>query len=160
MARITWKNAWMGGAIYAAGDTFATLLMGEFLYLRLLGMLLLGGTLYAWEIPTYFHFLDRRIQGVGIVSSLKRMLCSTLFFNPLWIARHLIFIEFFTGKWQAIDIDILFIAAHSFIYVLPVALLVNYMIQNKTPLDWRYVASSVFSAFMAVYFALSEVLFG
>ncbi|NOQ76325.1 MAG: hypothetical protein GQ475_00760 [Methylococcaceae bacterium] len=160
MARITWRNAWMGGVVYASGDTFAALLTGEFLYQRLVGMLILGGTLYALEIPTYFHYLDRRIQGSGLLSSLKRMLFSTLFFNPLWIARHLIFIEFFAGKWQAIDIGILLIATHSFVYALPVALLVNYMIQNKTPLDWRYVASSVFSAFMAVYFALSEVLFG
>ncbi|MDF1582703.1 MAG: hypothetical protein RQ733_04845 [Methyloprofundus sp.] len=158
--RITWKNAWMGGIVYATGDAFATLLTDEFLYQRLVGMLLLGGTLYAWEIPTYFHYLDRCIQGKSLLSSLKRMLCSALFFNPLWIARHLIFIECFAGKWQTIDIDILLIAIHSFVYALPVALLVNYMIQNKTPLGWRYVASSVFSAFMAVYFALSEVLFG
>ena len=150
----------MGGVVYAAGDTFATFLTDEFLYQRLVGMLLLGGTLYAWEIPTYFHYLDRRIQGKSLLSSLKRMLFSSLFFNPLWIARHLIFIECFAGKWQSIDLDILLIATHSFVYALPVALLVNYMIQNKTPLDWRYVASSTFSAFMAVYFALSEVLFG
>jgi len=160
MVRITWRNAWMGGVVYAAGDTFATFLTGEFLYQRLVGMLILGGTLYALEIPTYFHYLDRRIHGKSLLNSLKRMLFSTLFFNPLWIARHLIFIECFAGKWQAIDLDILLIATHSFVYALPVALLVNYMIQNKTPLDWRYVASSTFSAFMAVYFALSEVLFG
>ena len=160
MARITWRNSWMGGVVYASGDTFAALLTGEFLYQRLVGMLILGGTLYALEIPAYFHYLDRHIQGKSLLSSLKRMLFSALFFNPLWIARHLIFIEFFAGKWQAIDIGILLIATHSFVYALPVALLVNYMIQNKTPLDWRYVASSAFSAFMAVYFALSEVLFG
>jgi len=160
MAGITWRNAWMGGVVYAAGDTFATFLTDEFLYQRLVGMLLLGGTLYAWEIPTYFHYLDRRIQGKSLSSSLKRMLFSALFFNPVWIARHLVFIECFAGKWQAIDIGTLLIATHSFVYALPVALLVNYMIQNKTPLGWRYVASSAFSAFMAVYFALSEVLFG
>ncbi len=150
----------MGGVVYAAGDSFAALLTGEFLYQRLLGMLILGGTLYAWEIPNYFQYLDRRIPGADLLSSLQRMLCSSLFFNPLWIARHLVFIECFAGQWQAINVDILFIATYSFVYAVPASLLVNYMIQNKTPLHWRYITSSVFSAFMAVYFALSEVLFG
>ena len=41
-----------------------------------------------------------------------------------------------------------------------VALPVNYLIQNYMPLTWRFFASSVFSGLLAIYFALSEVLFG
>ncbi|MGR8979300.1 MAG: hypothetical protein ACU84H_04300 [Gammaproteobacteria bacterium] len=48
----------------------------------------------------------------------------------------------------------------SFLYALPVALLINYVIQNAIRLTGRFLASAVFSSGMAVYYALSEVLFG
>ncbi len=159
MARITWKNAWVGGVVYALGDSIATLLTGDFLYQRMLGMLVLGGGLMAWEIPTYFQYLERRFNQPGYWSAIKRTLLAALFFNPLWIARHMLFIKVFAGRWQEIALDILVIATQSFVYCFPVSLLVNYIIQNKVSLKWRFVVSSSYSALMAIYFALSGVFF-
>ena len=159
MARITWKNAWVGGVVYALGDSIATLVTGEFQYQRMLGMLILGGSLLAWEIPTYFQYLERRFNQAGYLNAIKRTLLAALFFNPLWIARHMLFIKVFAGRWQEIALDILVIATQSFIYCFPVSLLVNFIIQNKVSLKWRFVISSSYSALMAIYFALSGVFF-
>ena len=90
---------------------------------------------------------------------IKRMMLAALFFNPLWIARHMLFIKVFAGQWQEIALNILMIASQSFIYCFPISLLVNYTIQNKVPLSWRFTVSSSYSALMAIYFALSEVFF-
>ena len=159
MAKITLKNACIGGLVYALGDSIATILTGQFLYQRMLGMMLLGGGLLAWEIPTYFQYLERRFHSPGYWSAIKRTLLAALFFNPLWIARHILFTKVFAGQWQDIALDILVIASQSFIYCFPISLLVNYTIQNKIPLQWRFTVSSFYSALMAIYFALSEVLF-
>lgn len=157
---ITLKDAFYGGLIYCAGDSTATILTGDFYYPRMLGMLLLGATLYAIEIPAYFRWLDRYFNQPGYLNALKRMFMAAAFFNPLWIARHLIFITLFSGQWHSISMNVLSIAATSFLYCLPVALPVNFMIQNSIPLSWRFFSSSVFSGFMAIYFSMSEVLFG
>ena len=74
MARITWKNAWVGGVVYALGDSIATLVTGDFQYQRMLGMLILGGGLLAWEIPTYFQYLERRFNQPGYMAAIKRTL--------------------------------------------------------------------------------------
>ena len=160
MALWTLRDALHGGAIYCAGDSVATLMTGEFQFYRMIGMFLLGGTLYAIEIPAYFRWLARRFERLGVLNSLRRMLLAAAFFNPLWIARHLLFIKFFSGAWQTVSWDVLSVASLSFVYCLPVALPVNYLIQNHIPLDWRFFSSSLFSALMAIYFSLSEVIFG
>ncbi len=149
-----------GGLIYCAGDSIATLISNELYYPRMLAMLLLGGTLYAIEIPSYFSWLDKRFNQPGYSNAFKRMLMAAAFFNPLWITRHLIFINLFSGQWHNLSLSILSIAGTSFIYCLPVALPVNFMIQNIIPLSWRFFVSSLFSAVMAIYFSMSEVLFG
>ena len=159
MARLTLKNACIGAIVYALGDSIATLMTGQFLFQRMLGMMALGGGLLAWEIPAYFQYLERRFHQPGYWNAIKRMMLAALFFNPLWIARHMFFIKIFAGQWQEIALNILMIASQSFIYCFPVSLLVNYTIQNKVPLSWRFTVSSSYSALMAIYFALSEVFF-
>lgn len=159
MALLDKKDALYGGLIYCAGDTIATLIGSELQYSRMLGMLLLGSTLYAIEIPAYFRWLAKHFDSKGLKNALLRMLLAAAFFNPLWIARHIALIKIFSGAWQSLSLDILGIAATSFIVCLPVALPVNYLIQNHIDLSWRFFSSSVFSAFMAIYFSLSEVLF-
>ena len=160
MRLLSAKDAVTGGGIYALGDTLAALITGEFQLYRLLGMLILGSTLYAIEIPAYFRWLDRRHHHAGLGNAIKRMCMAAAFFNPLWIARHLLFIELFAGYWESISWGLLMIATYSFMYCLVVALPVNYLIQNCIPLTKRFFASSVFSALMAIYFSLSGVLFG
>jgi hypothetical protein len=157
---ISLKDSIAGGLIYCAGDSAATLITGNFSYLRMLGMLLLGASLYAIEIPAYFRWLNRYFNQPGYLNAVKRMFMAAAFFNPLWIARHLVFIYLFSGQWQSISLHLLYIATTSFFYCLPVALPVNFIIQNNIKLSWRFIASSVFSAFMAIYFSMSEALFG
>jgi len=93
-------------------------------------------------------------------ASIHRTLLALLYFNPLWIARHLLFIRCFSGQWEAVSTDLLRLGTSSFLANIPLAFLANYLIQNKLPSDWRFLSSAVFSALMAIYYASSEVLFG
>ncbi len=160
MKLISLKEAIYGGLIYCAGDTAATVISNTLSYPRMLGIFLLGATLYSIEIPAYFRWLNRTFTQTGLFNSFKRMFMATAFFNPLWIARHLVFISLFSGQWHSISTDALSIATLSFVYCLPVALPVNFLIQNTIPLSSRFIASALFSAVMAIYFAMSETLFG
>jgi len=147
--------------IYTSGDSVAALIEGEFSYQRVLGMMLVAGTLYALEIPNYFLWIDKQVPSAqNLITTFKRAFLAMAFFNPLWIARHLVFIHLFTGHWQAINWGLLEACTVSFIVNIPLSLTVNYLIQNKLSFKRRFMASSLFSAVLAVYYALSEVLFG
>jgi len=159
MTRIRWHNIVTGAILFAAGDSIGSLITGDFLYQRMLGMMILGGSLYAWEIPTYFAHLQRRFKKQGYPNAFKRTIAAGLFFNPLWIARHFVFIKIFAGQWKTIDLDILLIATESFIVCFPFSLLANYLIQNVISFRWRFLVSSIYSALTVIYFALSEVIF-
>lgn len=155
----SWKTALSGGLTYAVGDGIAQLIGGELIFSRLLGVLLIGVTLYALEIPNYFRWIERLCQGPGFANTTAKAILAAAFFNPLWIARHLALIMLFSGQWALIDWGILRIALQSFLTCIPFTLLVNYLIQNKIPLSWRFVGSAAFSGIMAIYYALGEVIF-
>jgi hypothetical protein len=150
-----------GALIYSLGDVVAALLLGEFSWSRLLGMMFIGATVYAFEIPNYFRWIDKRTAGLtGIRSTLSKTMLAMLYFNPLWIARHILFIKLFSGLFWDIGCHILLIAFWSFLANILISFAGNYVIQNKIHLKWRFLASAIFSALMAIYYALSEVLFG
>ncbi|MDU8885161.1 hypothetical protein RXV94_03240 [Yeosuana sp. MJ-SS3] len=134
--------------------------MDEFSIYRLLGMVFVGATFYAFEIPNYFDWIVKKTQ---YLNNLKATLAKTglaiLYFNPLWIARHLFFIKLFSGQFQNIGWNILEIAFWSFLANILISFIANYIIQNFFKLKWRFLASAIFSALMAIYYALSEVLF-
>jgi hypothetical protein len=157
---LTKRDSLHGAIIYSLGDSCAALLTDEFQLSRLIGMILLGGTLYAVEIPCYFSWIERRFNKQGISNGIKRALVAEAFFNPLWIARHIAFINCFSGQFAALQWNLIDMGLDSFIHILPLALLANYVIQNLIPYTWRFLASATFSALTAVYYALSEVLFG
>ena len=142
-----------GMIIYPLGDSIAALLMDEFSVQRLLGMMIVGGLIYSLEIPTWFSYISRRYKGTA------RTLMAILYFNPLWIARHLLFILLFTGRISTVHWSLLTIALKSFAFNLPIAFAANYLIQNKLSLSWRFFYSAVFSSLMAIYYALSRVIF-
>ena len=155
------KDSLSGMLIYTSGDTVAALIEGEFSYQRVLGMMLIAGTLYALEVPNYFRWIDKRVPfAQNLSTTFKRTLLAMAFFNPLWIARHLVFIQLFSGNWQAINWGLLEVSTLSFIVNIPLSLMVNYLIQNKLAFKWRFISSSLYSAVLAIYYALSEVLFG
>src|SRR5690606_30909312 len=123
---------------------------------RLVGMMVLGATLYAFEIPNYFKWIDTKLESKPTLqNSLQRTALSIAYFSPLWVMRHLIFIKLFSGKIDEISWDLLRVASVSFMVNLPLSILANYLIQNKVAFQKRFMASALFSALMAVYYALA-----
>lgn len=123
-------------------------------------MMLIGATIYAFEIPNYFAWIDKKTtQFSGIKKTLTKTGLAVAYFNPLWIFRHLAFIKLFSGNFSGINFNLLEIALLSFLVNIPISFIVNYIIQNKIKLDWRFLASAIFSAIMAIYYALSETIF-
>lgn len=129
--------------------------------MRLLGMVVIGATFYAFEIPNYFDWIVKKTQDLkGLKATLTKTGLAIAYFNPLWIARHLLFIKLFSGQLDAIDFSLLQIAFWSFLVNIPISFIANYMIQNRFKLKWRFLGSAIFSALMVIYYALSETLFG
>ncbi|MBL6449906.1 hypothetical protein JMN32_26575 [Fulvivirga sp. 29W222] len=154
-------NIIRGGLIYCTGDTIAALLLSEFSVTRLITMIAVGATLYALEIPNYFKWIDSKTDGSqGVKKSLMKTLLALLYFNPLWIARHLFFIKISMMPWSEIYFySLVSIAFYSFLVNIPISFVANFLIQNKVHLRWRFMASAVFSALMAIYYAMSVVWF-
>lgn len=160
MIPIKYQHAIQGGLIYSTGDTLAAVLLGEAQLSRVCGVLLVGSTLYAVEIPRYFAWIAQHFGPEVRGYTFKRALMAQLYFNPLWIARHMVLLKLVSGQIAQIQWGLLPLAFAAFVHALPLALWVNYSIQNWLPLRWRFGASALFSASMAVYYALSEVLYG
>lgn len=152
----TRTNIIRGFLIYATGDTVAALLQNQFSWSRLAGMMLLGATVYAFEIPNYFKWIDTKLENKpSFLNSVQRTALSMVYFSPIWVFRHLIFIKLFSGKFDDISWDLLRVASISFLVNLPVSFTANYLIQNKVALKHRFMVSALFSAVMAVYYALA-----
>lgn len=124
-------------------------------------MILVGATFYAFEIPNYFDWIVKKTEHQkGIKATLTKTGLAILYFNPLWIARHLLFIKLFSGQFESIGWNLLEIAFWSFLANILISFIANYVIQNQFILKWRFLASAIFSALMAIYYALSETFFG
>nr|VFK64467.1 MAG: hypothetical protein BECKTUN1418D_GA0071000_12653 [Candidatus Kentron sp. TUN] len=156
----TWSNIKKGAIIYPVGDTIAALILGEFSIYRMLGIMFVGSTFYAVEIPNYFLWINRKVPEVvsNFANSIKRTILAILYFNPIWITRHLFFINIFSGNWDQINYSLFSTSVWSFLIAMPVVLPANYIIQNKLSYRWRFIGSSVFSGLMVIYFALSKTL--
>ena len=155
------SNIVRGGLIYSIGDTIAALISNEFDWFRIVGILVIGTTIYAFEIPNYFKWIDRKVdENSGLKSSMIRALLAMLYFNPLWIARHILFIKLLMGQYDQIGWGLIAVGSISFLLNIPVSLLANYVIQNKISLKHRFLASAVFSGLMVIYYSLSDTWFG
>lgn len=159
--KVARRDILAGAMIYATGDTMAALLLEAFTLQRLLGMMFIGATVYAFEIPNYFRWIDRRTPTTQRPTRRagQRTLLALLYFNPLWIARHLLFIRLFSQGWEGASWELFRIGFLSFLVNIPISILGNYIIQVRIPLRWRFFASAIFSGLLAIYYALSEVLF-
>ena len=156
----TKANILRGALIYSAGDMVASILLDEFTFYILIGMMLLGATVYAFEIPNYFQWIVKKTQHLtGNKLTFTKTGLAIAYFNPIWIWRHLLFIKLFSGNFDQINLDLIFIASLSFLVNIPISFIANYIIQNKIHLRWRFLSSAIFSAIMAIYYALSETLF-
>lgn len=124
-------------------------------------MILVGATFYAFEIPNYFDWIVKKTEHQkGLKATLTKTGLAILYFNPIWIARHLLFIKLFSGQFELIGWNLLEIAFWSFLANILISFIANYIIQNQFILKWRFLASAIFSALMAIYYALSETFFG
>ncbi len=154
------RNALQSALIYAAGDAIAALLLHSFSFQRMIGMAIIGGTLYSLEIPNYFHWINTHTHLMeGMKASVRRTILALLYFNPMWIARHLAFVQIFSGQSFQLSWNLLWVSYNSFTMNIPVTVTINYLIQNKVPLHRRFLFSSIFSGVMAIYYAMSQVWF-
>jgi len=153
-----------GMVVYGVGDTIAALLAGDFVLFRLLGMSAVGALLYSAEIPNYFRWVEK-VTSRKVQHSVYRTLLAMLYFNPLWVARHLLFIKFFSEGGGFIQeeafaalYEVFVIALNSFLIAIPITVTVNMLIQNGLVLKYRFIASALFSCAMAVYYPLMSLL--
>lgn len=156
----TKKNSIKGALLYATGDTFAAFLTNDVSMTRIIGITIIGATLYAFEIPNVFIWIENKTNKFkGITLSLYKTLLTVLYFNPLWIFRHLVFIKLISDKPDQINLGLMHISIMSFVFNVPISFIANYIIQNKISMNNRFVASAIFSGLMAVYYAMSDVWF-
>jgi hypothetical protein len=149
-----------GALVYSAGDLAAALILNEFSWTRLLGIVFTGATVYAFEIPNFFTWIEKLAGTMHhLLKPFARTLMAMFYFNPLWIARHLLFIKLFSGRFEEINSGLLVVASWSFLVNIPVSLAANYLIQNHVKMKWRFLASAFFSSLMAVYYAMSNAIF-
>jgi hypothetical protein len=147
-----------GALIYGAGDLIAASLAHQSTAGRAIGIMLIGALIYAMEIPHYFHWIEEKTSHLqNIQRGLAKVMLAILYFNPLWVARHMLFILLLSGRWHEISWLILQNSAHSFIMALPVVILVNLLIQVKVTLRYRFFASATFSCCMAIYYPLVTI---
>lgn len=156
------KNQKRGLIIYPLGDSIAQLIIGDINFWRIVILALVGCFIYSFEIGKWFGYIDKKFKNPFLKACL-----AVAYFNPLWIARHFLFIElamnpqlFTTSNdfkellFQAIESG-----TKSFVGAILVSLPANYLIQNKAPLKNRFLLSAIFSAIMGIYYAMSKIWF-
>lgn len=178
------NNAWIPWVLYPAGDLVAQLIVGELNGYRLLILSLVGGTIYQFEVPLWFRWLDQRtvserqIAKVPVLTWLTqsdsewhhrlnwfgRTLGAMLYFSPVWIVRHMLFLKLATVPWNEIiwvaTIQTLWKAScMSFIVNMPFSLLGNYIIQARLPLKYRFLGSIIMTGLFSIAYALAYKFF-
>ncbi len=119
----------------------------------------LGGLIYSFEIPFVLKWLNKKFNRDDFKTKWLSALLFTLYFNPLWIARHLLILNLFKGNYDQISWQLLEIGFSSFIFSFLFTLPANYIIINKIPQKFKFPVTAAFSSSMAIYYALSEVIF-
>lgn len=148
----------IGGLIYMIGDTIAALIASGFDPVRAVCVFLFGAIVYASEIQRYFKWIETSfiVRFEGNTKIAVKTMMALVYFNPLWIARHLAFVYLVSGKVLEISPVLLKTAFFSFLVNIPVSIIANYLIQNKVNLTYRFWASALFSGLMAVYYSMSS----
>ncbi|MBX9880183.1 MAG: hypothetical protein K2Y22_17120 [Candidatus Obscuribacterales bacterium] len=164
--------------MYPATDLIGQLITSNFNPYRLVALLLAGGLVYQYEIPTWFnrlsevclpkkvaglpvlrHLTENRDEQLGL-NGLARTIGAVFYFNPFWIARHMLFIKLATTSWsELMPTMVLFwaiiLATKMFILNLPIAVMGNFIIQDKLPLHLRYAGSIILSTIFSITYALA-----
>lgn len=182
--KIQLKNSFFGFFVYAIGDFLAQLILNNFSLTRSIGLGIIGASIYAIEIPIWFRFIEnvriklknkKKRKNIFLkidnnldykFSPISKMLLATLYFNPLWVARHMFFIKLFSfiengGSFNILDtfLEIIPLANISFTSTIIIVFIGNYIIHNKIALKYRFIGNAIFSSLLAMYYAISIVLF-
>src|SRR5579885_1334212 len=167
LSRSKQQSFLVGLLVYPLGDLSAQLILGQVDLLRLLIVALVGATLYRFEVPRWFAWLDRIAISQSTVvrfpvlrrlvarpaqadsgmplNWLGRTLLAMAYFNPLWIARHIFFIRL-PGNLLHFSLGAALLAAiaagaKSFLVNAPFAVLGNYIVQNHITRKWRFLGN-------------------
>lgn len=173
----------VGWVLYPVGDLAGQIIMGQFSIIRFCVLAVVGGIIYRWEIPRWFGYIEKvrftaqskeKYPGFSLILTesddkfaltwLGKAICAALFFNPLWIARHLIFISCALTPLAQIDFfqlvgSTLKVGTISFFTNLPIALIGNYIIQKHLPLKFRFLGSAVLTTILNAKYAIEYVYF-
>jgi hypothetical protein len=91
-----------------------------------------------------------------------------LYFNPIWIGRHVFFIYLATHQFQvgtdmhsilSVIAECLLVGFKSFLANLPISIIGNLIIQTKLPVKYRFAGSATLSAIFAISYAIEYLLF-
>lgn len=157
----TKKDIFWGGVLLVLSDGIAAIATDQLTLTRVVGMFIIGSTLYAFEIPNFFVWIEKITSKhlEGFKRKFVKTIAVVIFFNPIWIFRHFAIIYILLGDFELINQQLFLTASVSYLFNIPISIAGNYIIQNKLPLDWRFVGSSVFSVIMTIYYSLSPAIF-
>ena len=172
-----WMNLAVALLAYPTGDLVGQLIMGDDLNIsRLIGVMIAGLIFYQFEVPYWFRFLDRLsfndrdrwiftivtrpdASGRRKLNWIGKTIGAMLYFNPLWIARHVLIISFATTPWIEFDFTaVLFqsleLGLRSFVTNLPISIVGNFVVQQCLPLHLRFFGSSVLTMVFNIKYAV------
>lgn len=168
--------------LYPIGDLIGQLILGGFNLERTICITLIGSLLYRFEVPAWFSFIDKlRVsdqnqQRFGFLFKtgepdnhplnwLGRTLGSMLYFNPLWIARH-IFIIYMASHHMQLNMGPMEAVGHfiltggkAFLTNMPISVIGNYIIQQKLKPEQRFLGSATLSGIFSITYAIEYIFF-
>ncbi len=167
--------------IYPVGDLIAQFTLQEFSLYRTLSLTFLALAFYQWEIPRWFKMLDnfvvlkdKKINSLvasfvlsdsGQLNWLGRTIGAIIYFNPLWIARHMFFISLgnvgYSGlvDFNELLLSSLMLGGKSFLINLPISFIGNFIVQVKLKLEHRFLGSVILTNIMAICYAIAYRFF-
>ena len=182
-------NLLVGLLLYPLGDFLGQLFLSGFSpsaisWPRIITIALVGSLLYRFEIPRWFKVLEsikvdgrkaeksplrylfrEAADGRFVLNWLGRTGFAMLYFNPLWIARHVFFIYLSTHNFQvsmplgeAVP-HFLMLGLKAFLANLPISIVGNYIIQQKIKPEYRFAGSATLSGIFAISYAIEYWLF-
>jgi hypothetical protein len=168
--------------LYPIGDLIGQLLLGDFNLERTICIALVGSLLYRFEVPAWFRFIDqlrvsdKNQKRFALLFSqsepdnhplnwLGRTIGSMLYFNPLWIARH-VFIIYMSTHHMQLNMAPLAAVGHfiltglkAFLTNMPISIIGNYIIQQKLKPQQRFLGSATLSGIFSITYAIEYILF-
>lgn len=144
---------------YPAGDAVAQMILGGFNPFRSLALLFTAAFFYSIEIPKWFGMLEKYYP-----SPLGKTIGAVFYFNPLWIARHMLAIKFgescFNLSILLKEIPLcLMLGLKSFLANIPISFIGNYIVQVKVPFQYRFLGSVILTGILAIAYAFAYKFF-